>query len=217
MKIIFRVLFFLFLLQPIIAQEGPNDPTVTLFEILWGEGKLIIEITGQLSPDSNVLPENRLKTERAIDRALATRLREQIFNLQLNSRYSVQEWIEGRPNLFRSLEQFRNTAVKEYTTTGEDAQTLTVRYSLEIFPSFIELFVSHEEENPVPRTLRWQATRGFTGLVVFIPRPLRKWGGGSSRSGSGSGPFSKNLLSKRRSRRRSGSPLVRGNAYSRLP
>jgi hypothetical protein len=101
MKIIFRVLFFLFLLQPIIAQEGPNDPTVTLFEILWGEGKLIIEITGQLSPDSNVLPENRLKTERAIDRALATRLREQIFNLQLNSRYSVQEWIEGRPNLFQ--------------------------------------------------------------------------------------------------------------------
>jgi hypothetical protein len=172
MKNFYGALFFLILLFPASAQE----PSVSHFEIQWGEGKLIIEITGRLSPESNVLPENRLKTERAIDRSLATRLREQIFNLQLNSRYSVQEWIEGRPNLFQSLEQFRNTAQKEYTTTGEDAQTLTVRYSLEIFPSFIKLFVNHQEENPVPKTLRWQATRPFTGLVVFIPRPLRKWG-----------------------------------------
>jgi hypothetical protein len=172
MKIVFSFLLSLVLTFSLGAQE----PFVTHFEILWGEGKLIIDITGQLSPESNVLPENRLKAERAIDRSLATRLREQIFNLQLNSRFSVQEWIEARPDLFRALEQFRNTALKEYTTTGEDAQTLTVRYSLEIFPSFIELFVNHQEENPVPKTLRWQATRAFSGLVVFVPRPLRKWG-----------------------------------------
>jgi len=174
------LIFALLLLNSFFLHSQPNGGSLSQIrhEIHWTEGLLVLDITEPLSTESAVLPENRLLTERMIDRSLSTHLREVLFDINVNSSHKVEDWVKGDPSLFRELENLRDQVVKELTTTEQGGRALRVRYTLKVFPDFIRLFFNHERTNPVPKVLGWVPTREFSGLVVFIPRPLRLWEAG---------------------------------------
>lgn len=172
--IVFTVLFLTPALQ-LGAQstpDGDGNPEELRYDasLSWPNAEIVVESV--VTSRSGTGVPTTLAAERIAERSLARRMIRSSYAIQLNSLYTVADFLEANPSRTAELGQqvSEPDLIQRYPTA--DLRGVVLRHRLPLYPQVIEPFVSHVTPSEPPRHIGWIPTRRFTGIVIYAADPL---------------------------------------------
>ncbi|MFP4364841.1 MAG: hypothetical protein ACLFR1_13345 [Spirochaetia bacterium] len=160
-RVIFSVLFFL-LTSGLFAQQIEADSVLD-----WSQGTLTLDLSVSLADRREALPVARYRAEESLFRALPDHLRAEMFPLYVDSYHTVLEFSRTSPRIVTAINGLAEEGEMRFSRLSPDLQTLTVRYEFQLYPNICSLFVEHSDGYTPPRTVLYEPSAEFTGIVIY--------------------------------------------------
>jgi len=165
-------LFVLFLAStlPTPAQESGDVSSVSEFD--WSRSTLEMTISTVRDPMGRNGAAASLDAQRRLDEHFVRRLLDRLYDVPIDSRMTIGQYIEQDPQITTELFERASEADRGVPYTSPDLSRLLRRYSVRVFPDLAEIFVHHEAPFPMEEVIRWLPTRQYTGVVIYAGEPL---------------------------------------------
>ncbi len=175
------LVFFLHLLMMPLPSPAQENGDTAETAVNWRSGRVLLDITADLPSSAQALPAGRYHTEQRIYRKLPIYTRQSLTGIPIDSWHTIGSYMEERnPGIFRPLEGLYQKMDKRYVTTARNLRKITLRFSLDIYPHVIDLFIKHQEALPPPSLLEYEPTKEYSGIVIYAKGELPVHGAGET-------------------------------------
>ncbi len=168
MKRIAGTFFLLFLILSFLFAEG--EELIREKRLNWEEGLLIIDIRVNLEQrDGKSIPDARYLAEQRIEKLLPALFLESLLDIPIDSYYTMGEKIKEREDLFHRVYALAPVGKKQFGYLSRDMRQVHVRYEFPFFgeQGLIVPFIEHTFPYPLRKSLVFEPSRSFTGLVIY--------------------------------------------------
>ena len=168
MKRISATFFLLFLSVSSLFAEG--EELIREKKLNWEEGFLIIDIRVNLEQrDGKSIPDARYLAEQRIEKLLPALFLESLLDIPIDSYYTMGEKIKEREDLFHRVYALAPVGKKQFGYLSRDMRQVHVRYEFPFFgeQGLIVPFIEHTFPYPLRKSLVFEPSRSFTGLVIY--------------------------------------------------
>lgn len=142
----------------------------------WREKQLEILITSSLDDTNRPLPSLKFSIETEIKQNLPYILLEGIELLTIDSRTKGEIFIEKHPDVITSVFNLSQELVRVSSLFASNFKTLTIKYTLDIYPYIAELFIQHTRTTRLTPKLDFIPSADFTGIVIYVDEKLPMFG-----------------------------------------
>ncbi len=138
----------------------------------WQDGNLQLRLVSPVDFDRGTPAAQVYSAQQRAEDLYPRFLFESLLSIQVNSRYTVGELLRENPILADSVVNLSQTAHRGLPQPAANLKSITINYTVPIFPELAALFVTHRIPFYMPSVLEWVPTREFTGLVIYAAAPL---------------------------------------------
>ena len=146
----------------------------------WEKGEITIELSRSLPESGRNLPAAGFAAEVAMKQALPDEIGRALLPLQVDSLHSVADLVQSTPELYRTFQSLSPEVQEGFPVYSSDLRTITIPYTLPLYPAVASLLVHHSQPSPLDTTLQWVPTNKFTGVVIYARGKLPLHGTGQT-------------------------------------
>jgi len=119
-------------------------------------------------PEDEMNPSHRYQAEQYIESKAPQMITEELGQVYIDSRYTMADMLYSDPLFYKQIEDGVAELNKTFSRSTSDMKFFTVRYTLPIYPTLIELFDREEERVEIDffRPLDYRREE-FTGIVIY--------------------------------------------------
>lgn len=180
MRFISRLALVATLLTIVAGLSAQNNAQAQTFtssaRIDWRRGVLEIDITGTTRGLGQNPASAATTVTRNIYNSVSQFVLEALLKIRVDSYRKVSDLVRQDPSLLRRLEALSAEAKALPSRIGTDLASVTVPFTLELFPSLTRLLVHHRSPAPIEQKFQWQGAREYTGIVIFAGEELAHHG-----------------------------------------
>ncbi len=164
---------FLSLPYPGSAQSSRVSSSVPFSTAIdWEERLIMINTSAVIDPTDRNAPAAGHYLEQQIRRTLGTLVEGAVSQLVYDSTMTVGELLERHPHPIPSVQELEADTIQTSSRITSNLSRVEVAFELPLFPSVVEALYGNRTPRPLPRTLQWEPTGEFTGLVIMANRDL---------------------------------------------
>lgn len=138
----------------------------------WRTGMLELSLTADVVYDDGTPAAQMFLAEQRAREAFPNILFESLLSIQVDSRSNVGQMMAANPVLADEIVGLAQTARPGLPEPATDLKSITLNYSVPIFPDLARFFVTHNIPFQMSDVIEWVPTRPFTGLVIYAAQPL---------------------------------------------
>ncbi len=174
--VLLSVLTGSFAAPAVIAQTNASIDTgikVTAKSTIdWEKAELRLTLTAPVQDGGKNAPAAGYRSEQSAERDFPQLLSQAILPIQIDSLHTAADLVRATPGLYRSFADAAKGADRGYPAYSADLRSVSLPYTIPLFPTIGSLFIHHTYPSPVNRTLRWVPNDKFTGLVIYAKGDL---------------------------------------------
>jgi len=174
-KFILYIFIFLTTLGMANGDTDINDLKVD-YEVNWKNKQLEITVASLIDTISKPLPSVKYSIETKTKQNLPYILLNGIELLTVDSRTKGKDYIMLHPSVITSIFDISPQLVKVYSIVSNDLKTLTIKYTLDLYPHIAELFIPHSRANKLSAIMDFIPSADFTGIVIYVDEKLPMYG-----------------------------------------
>lgn len=133
----------------------------------WQKGTLMLTLTAPVPDGGKNAPAAGYRSQQSAERDLPQLLSQAILPIRLDSLNTAGDLVKTTPRLYESFAGAAGGAERGYPVYSSDLRSVSLTYTVPLFPTIGSLFIHHTYPTPMNRTLRWVPNDKFTGLVIY--------------------------------------------------
>jgi len=171
--------------SPLFGQNSPDSFGTSAAvhfasSIDWEKGEISIDLSRMLPESGRNLPAAGFSAELAMKQALPDEIGRALLPLQVDSLHTVADLVQSAPELYRTFQSLSPDVREGFPVYSSDLRTITIPYTLPVYPAIATLLVHHTQPSPLDTTLQWVPTNKFTGVVIYARGKLPLHGTGQT-------------------------------------
>lgn len=166
MKKTVAIIFLAIILVSNIYSESTEEITVEKI-VNWQDGTVIFDLSAPID-EKSLKPTSRFEAEQLIETQAPYLIIDSLADITYDSWNTLNEIIEINPDIYHELENLSSGLIKTFSKTSEEMDLFTIRYTLNIYPEFVSLFVKHQRNLTIDSYIGFENEESeFTGIVIY--------------------------------------------------
>lgn len=169
----FLIIFTLFLgLNTAFGDDIEVDGMRIHSTIDWNTNRIIIDVSREITGYSGSIPSRRYRAEQYIIDRLPLIVTKAVFPLMLDSWSSVSDKVAESPMIIHQIKGLAEFTTRQYSHTSQNLETLSIRFTLNIYPHMANIFYKHFGMEDIIPILDFESTADFTGILIYAKGSL---------------------------------------------
>lgn len=133
----------------------------------WDSSVIIFDLQTPL-PEDEMNPSHRYQAEQYIESKAPEMITEELGQIYIDSRFTMADILYSDPLFYKQIEDGVAALNKTFSRSTSDMKFFTVRYTLPVYPTLIELFDRDNNRIAIDffRPLEYRREE-FTGIIIY--------------------------------------------------